>query len=93
MQGDTVNVSRGPVAGMVAIKQLGTNGGGYFGANSALPLENPNYLTNMVEDICYYSYSHCNGVCIGYIIKRRKFAWMVFGVMTVGFLLLLFNHV
>ena len=39
------------VAGMVAIKQLGTNGGGYFGANSAVPLENPNYLTNMVEDI------------------------------------------
>src|SRR4030095_345023 len=51
LQGDTVNVSRGPVAGMVAIKQLGTNGGGYFGANSAVPLENPNYFTNMVENV------------------------------------------
>ena len=49
MQGDTVNVVSGPVAAMVAIKQLGTNGGGFFGANSAHPLENPNYFTNMVE--------------------------------------------
>src|SRR5258708_25081530 len=46
LQGDTVNVSRGPAAAMVAIKQMGTNGGGFFGANSALPLENPNYLTH-----------------------------------------------
>ncbi|HEX4849961.1 MAG TPA: potassium-transporting ATPase subunit KdpA, partial [Puia sp.] len=51
LQGDTVHVSRGPVAAMVAIKQLGTNGGGFFGANSAAPLESPNYLTNMVENI------------------------------------------
>ena len=42
-QGDTVQVSRGPAAGMIAIKHLGTNGGGWFGANSAHPLENPNY--------------------------------------------------
>ena len=52
LQGDTVHVSRGPAAAMIAIKQLGTNGGGFFGANSAHPLENPNYLTNMVENIC-----------------------------------------
>jgi K+-transporting ATPase ATPase A chain len=49
MQGDTVQVSRGPAAGMIAIKHLGTNGGGWFGANSAHPLENPNYFTNMLE--------------------------------------------
>jgi K+-transporting ATPase ATPase A chain len=93
MQGDTVNVSRGPVAGMVAIKQLGTNGGGYFGANSAVPLENPNYLTNMVEDISIILIPIAMVFALGYIIKRRKFAWMVFGVMTVGFLLLLFSAV
>jgi len=93
LQGDTVNVSRGPVAGMVAIKQLGTNGGGYFGANSAVPLENPNYLTNMVEDISIILIPIALVFALGYIIKRRKFAWMVFGVMTVGFLLLLFNAV
>jgi len=93
MQGDTVNVSRGPVAGMVAIKQLGTNGGGYFGANSAVPLENPNYLTNMVEDVSILLIPIALVFALGYIIKRRKFAWMVFGVMTLGFVLLLVNAV
>lgn len=93
MQGDTVNVSRGPVAGMVAIKQLGTNGGGYFGANSAVPLENPNYLTNIIEDVSIILIPIAMVFALGYIIKRRKFAWMVFAVMTVGFLLLLGNTV
>jgi K+-transporting ATPase ATPase A chain len=93
LQGDTVNVSRGPVAGMVAIKQLGTNGGGYFGANSAVPLENPNYLTNIIEDISILLIPIAMVFALGYIIKRRKFAWMVFAVMTVGFLLLLGNAV
>src|SRR5690606_38166330 len=49
LQGDTVDVSRGPAAGFISIKHLGTNGGGWFGTNSAHPLENPSYLTNMVE--------------------------------------------
>src|SRR5690606_543845 len=49
LQGDTVQVSRGPVAAFVPIKHVGTNGGGFFGANGAHPLENPSYLTNMAE--------------------------------------------
>lgn len=93
MQGDTVNVSRGPVASMVAIKQLGTNGGGYFGANSSVPLENPNYLTNIVEDVSIILIPIALVFALGYIIKRKRFAWMVFAVMTVGFLLLLGNAV
>ena len=88
MQGDTVNVSRGPAAAMVAIKQLGTNGGGYFGANSAHPLENPNYFTNMVENICIILIPIAMVFALGYILKRKRFAWMIFGVMTVGFLIL-----
>lgn len=88
MQGDTVHVSRGPAAAMIAIKQLGTNGGGYFGANSAVPLENPNYFTNMVENISIILIPIAMVFALGYILKRRKFAWMVFGVMTLGFLLL-----
>ena len=44
MQGDTVGVSRGPAAGMIAIKHAGTNGGGWFGANSAHPFETPPIL-------------------------------------------------
>jgi K+-transporting ATPase ATPase A chain len=88
LQGDTVNVSRGPAAAMVAVKQLGTNGGGYFGANSAHPLENPNYFTNIVENISIILIPIAMVFALGYIIKRKKFAWMVFSVMTLGFLLL-----
>ena len=93
MQGDTVNVSRGPTAAMVAIKQLGTNGGGYYGANSAHPLENPNYLTNIVENISILLIPIALIFALGYIIKKRRFAWVVFGVMTVGFFLLLISSV
>ncbi len=88
MQGDTVNVTRGPAAAMVAIKQIGTNGGGYFGVNSAHPFENPNYFTNMVENICIVLIPIALIFAFGYISKRIRFAWMVFGVMTLGFLLL-----
>lgn len=88
LQGDTVNVSRGPAAAMIAIKQLGTNGGGYFGVNSAHPFENPNYFTNMVENICIILIPIAMVFALGRIINRRKFAWMIFGVMTLGFLLL-----
>src|SRR6478672_5934730 len=91
MQGDTVQVSRGPAASMIAIKQLGTNGGGYYGPNSSHPLENPNYLTNIIEDVCIILIPIALVFALGYIIKRKRFARMVFAVMTVGFLLLLFN--
>jgi K+-transporting ATPase ATPase A chain len=88
LQGDTVNVSGGPAAAMVAIKQIGTNGGGYFGVNSAHPLENPNYFTNMMENICIILIPIAMLFALGYMLKRKRFAWMVFGVMTIGFLLL-----
>ena len=88
MQGDTVNVSRGPAAAMIAIKQLGTNGGGYFGVNSAHPFENPNYFTNMVECISIILIPIALIFALGYMLKRKRFAWIVFGVMTLGFLLL-----
>lgn len=89
MQGDTVNVSRGPAAGMIAIKHLGTNGGGWFGVNSAHPLENPNYLTNMVEMIAQVIIPVAMIFALGFYIRRRKFAWVVYGVMTIGLLMLL----
>eukprot|EP01136_Pigoraptor_vietnamica_P042706 Opistho-1_new@17196 len=89
LQGDTVHVSRGPAAAMVAIKQLGTNGGGFFGVNSSHPLENPNYITNIAENISILLIPIAMVFALGFILKRKRFAWMVFGVMTVGFLLLL----
>lgn len=93
MQGDTVNVSRGPAAAMIAIKQLGTNGGGYFSANSTVPFENPNYFTNMVENICIVLIPIALIFTLGYILKKRRLAWMIFGVMTAGFLCFLIPSV
>ncbi|MEP7163818.1 MAG: potassium-transporting ATPase subunit KdpA [Ferruginibacter sp.] len=93
MQGDTVNVSRGPAAAMIAIKQLGTNGGGYYGPNSAHPLENPNYFTNIVENLGIILIPIALVFALGYVLKRKKLAWMVFGVMTIGFLILLCSAV
>ena len=89
LQGDTVQVSRGPVAGFVAIKQLGTNGGGFYGVNSAHPLENPNYLTNVVESVSIILIPIAMIFALGFVLKRKKLAWVIYGVMTVGFLCLL----
>ncbi|HTI60098.1 potassium-transporting ATPase subunit KdpA [Mucilaginibacter sp.] len=86
LQGDTAHISRGPVAAFVAIKQLGTNGGGFFGPNSAHPLENPNYLTNIVETVSIFLIPIAMVFALGYVLKRRKLAWVIYGVMTVGFL-------
>jgi K+-transporting ATPase ATPase A chain len=89
MQGDTVHVSRGPVAALVAIKHLGTNGGGWFGANSAHPLENPNYLTNIVEMVAQVIIPIGLVFALGFYLNKKKFAYVIFGVMTLGMLLLL----
>jgi potassium-transporting ATPase potassium-binding subunit len=88
MQGDTVGVSTGPVAAFVAIKHVGTNGGGYYGTNSAHPLENPNYLTNMVEMFGQLIIPVAMIFAFGFFLLRKKMAWMIFGVMTIGFLVL-----
>ena len=93
LQGDTVHVSRGPAAAMIAIKQAGTNGGGWYGANSAHPLENPNYLTNIVEDISIILIPIALVFTLGYYLNKKKLAWVIFGVMTVGFLAILFTSV
>lgn len=89
VQGDTVNVSRGPAAQLIAIKHLGTNGGGYFGANSAHPFENPGYLTNVVEMTAQTIIPMAMIIAFGYFIRRRKLAWTIFGVMTIGLFLLM----
>ncbi len=88
LQGDTINVSRGPVAGFVAIKQLGTNGGGFYGPNSAHPFENPSYLTNIIETISIIFIPMAMIFALGFILKRKKLAWTIFGVMTIGYLCL-----
>jgi potassium-transporting ATPase potassium-binding subunit len=89
LQGDTVHISRGPAAALIAIKQIGTNGGGWFGTNSAHPFENPNYLTNMVENISIILISIALVFALGYYLNKKKLAWVIFGVMTAGFLCML----
>lgn len=87
LQGDSVQVSRGPAAGMIAIKQLGTNGGGWFGVNSAHPLENPNYITNAVETISIILIPIALVFALGFYINRKKLAYVIFGVMTFLFVI------
>lgn len=88
LQGDAVEVSRGPAAAFIGIKHIGTNGGGFFGANSAHPLENPTYFTNAVELWAQMLIPFAMIFALGYYLRKRKFAWIIFGVMTIGFLLL-----
>jgi K+-transporting ATPase ATPase A chain len=88
LQGDPVQVSTGTVAAFVPIKHLGTNGGGFFGTNSAHPLENPTFFTNMLEMIAQMILPFAMIFAFGYFIKRKKMAWVIFGVMTIGFLAL-----
>ncbi|SEL10211.1 potassium-transporting ATPase subunit KdpA [Parapedobacter koreensis] len=89
LEGAEQQVSRGPVAAFVSIKQLGTNGGGFYGPNSTNPMENPNYLTNILETVYIVLIPMAMVFALGHVLRRRKLAWMVFGVMTFGFLCLL----
>ncbi|WP_315058362.1 potassium-transporting ATPase subunit KdpA [Chryseobacterium indoltheticum] len=88
LEGKNVEISTGPVAAFVPIKHVGTNGGGFFGVNSAHPLENPSYFTNMVEMFAQLIIPMAMVFAFGYFIRRKKFGYMIFGVMTIGFLLL-----
>ncbi|MBL3549434.1 MULTISPECIES: potassium-transporting ATPase subunit KdpA [Chryseobacterium] len=93
LEGQKIDVSRGPVAAFVAIKHLGTNGGGFFGANSAHPLENPNYMTNMTEMVTQMIIPFALVFALGFYLKKRKLSWVIFTVMTVGFLALTIPNV
>ncbi len=89
LQGDTVGVSRGPAAQMIAIKHLGTNGGGWYGANSTHPLDNPNYITNVTEIVSQMIIPMAMIIAFGYFIRRKKLGWVIFGVMTAGMFMLM----
>ena len=71
----------GPVAPMVAVKQLGTNGGGWYGPNSALPLENPTPLSNLVQTVSILVLPMAAVFMIGGLTGRRRLAIMAFGSM------------
>ena len=71
----------GPVAPMVAVKQLGTNGGGWYGPNSAVPLENPTPFSNVLEMLAIILIPVSVIFMLGAFTGRKKFAAMVFGCM------------
>lgn len=87
LEGTTQLVSQGPTAAIVPIKQLGTNGGGYFGVNSSHPLENPTYLTNMVECIAILIIPMAMVLAFGFYLRRRKLGYCIYGVMLVAYLI------
>ena len=87
LEGQPQAVSQGPTAAIVAIKQLGTNGGGYFGVNSSHPLENPSYLTNVVECWAILIIPMAMVFAFGFYLRRRRLGISIFGVMLVAFLI------
>ena len=85
LEGQEQVISQGPTAAIVPIKQLGTNGGGYFGVNSSHPLENPNAFTNMLECWSILIIPMAMAWAFGFYVRRRKLAAWIFGVMLFAF--------
>jgi K+-transporting ATPase ATPase A chain len=79
-------IARGPVAAIVAIKQLGTNGGGFFAANSAHPFENPNALTNLASCVAIILLPFACVVMFGRMLNNRRHALVIYGVMLALYL-------
>ena len=81
VEGQEQTIARGVTAGVVSIKQLGTNGGGYFGPNSAHPYENPTPLSNFVETWSIAIIPMAMVWTLGYIVGRRQLAVVIFVTM------------
>ncbi len=90
--GTSIKVQRvalGPVASQVAIKQLGTNGGGFFNVNSAHPFENPTPLTNFLQLLAILLIPTALCVMLGEMVEDRRQGWAILASMTAIFLPLL----
>ena len=85
LEGAEQVISQGPTAAIVPIKQLGTNGGGYFGTNSAHPLENPNAFTNILECWSILILPMAMVFAFGFYTRRRRLATWIFGVMLLAY--------
>jgi K+-transporting ATPase ATPase A chain len=80
-QEQTQTIARGPVAAIMPIKHLGTNGGGFFGANSAHPYENPSAWTNYLECMNFILFPFSLVVMFGIMLKNMRHAVLIYGVM------------
>jgi K+-transporting ATPase ATPase A chain len=76
-------IARGPVAAILPIKHLGTNGGGFFGANSAHPYENPSAWSNLLEIVNFCIFPFALVLMFGRMLGCLRHAWVIFGVMMV----------
>jgi K+-transporting ATPase ATPase A chain len=82
-------VARGPVAAIIPIKHLGTNGGGFFGANSAHPFENPSDWSNVLTCINILIFPFSLVVAFGRMLKNRRHAGVIYGVMMFLFVIMI----
>jgi K+-transporting ATPase ATPase A chain len=86
LEGATQTIARGPVAAFVAIKQLGTNGGGFFGPNCTHPFENPTFWSNVLCNMAIIIIPMGTVWMFGWITNRIKHAAVIFGVMLTLYL-------
>ncbi|XZE18725.1 potassium-transporting ATPase subunit KdpA [Pirellulaceae bacterium SH449] len=86
LEGATQTIARGPVAAFVAIKQLGTNGGGFFGPNCTHPFENPNFWSNVLCNVAIILIPMATVWMFGWITNRIQHAKVIFGVMLALYL-------
>ena len=87
VQGDTTHAALGPAAAMIPIKELGSDGGGFYGANDAHPFENPNFFTFIVHVIIVLLLPVAFIFFIGQYLNKRKFSYVLISVMMAGFIL------
>lgn len=87
LEGNLQDIARGPVAALESIKHLGTNGGGFFGANSSHPFENPNIITNMIEMLSMMILPGACVVAFGYMIENKKQSRAIFAAMGIIFMI------
>jgi K+-transporting ATPase ATPase A chain len=86
LEGAKQSIAVGPVASQIAIKMLGTNGGGFFNANAAHPFENPTALSNYVQIISIFALGAALTNVFGRMVGNRKQGWAVLAVMGVLFI-------
>ncbi|WP_413165906.1 potassium-transporting ATPase subunit KdpA [Capilliphycus salinus ALCB114379] len=89
LEGATQYIARGPVAHFEIIKELGENGGGFFGINSAHPFENPNGFTNLLETVIMLIIPAGLIHTYGIIANSPKQGWLVFGMVFIMFAILI----
>jgi K+-transporting ATPase ATPase A chain len=87
VEGATQTIAQGPVASQEAIKQLGTNGGGFFNANSSHPFESPTPFTNLVQMLLIFIIPAALTYTFGHMVKDTRQGWALFWAMTVMFLI------